>query len=309
MVLSRKAKAENEILRIKRLLEQCENVSLSGIAEQKYNFEFTAEKENQRVKILVYFGKNGVKTVIQGNRDGELYGKVRELIFGEISLFKENENLELPDAYIGSDESGKGDFFGPLSVAAFYVDKNILSELEFLGVRDSKTLSEKQINSISSALREKFGKYFRIYTLEPQQYNRLYAELGGNLNKLLIHAHSEAIKPLLRKFEVKTVITDKFSNRALSIESETEFGEINFIQETKAEKYPAVAAASILARSEINAWFEKLNSKLYEKIGIKLPKGAGQEADRVARFLAEKYSKKDLERICKTHFKNFLKIR
>ena len=308
MTQSLKIKAEKEIIRLKRLLSECENLELSPIGEAQYNYEFTALRGNEKVKILVYFGKRGVKTVLQGNPDSNLYKKINEMITGDVFLFPEDEIVE-PEKYIGSDESGKGDFFGPLSVAAFYCDKEIAEELKKLGVRDSKELVDTKILELANLIRKRFPENFSIYTIEPKEYNAKYEEFGGNLNKLLIYAHSKVVGELLKKFKVRTVITDKFSNRNLLMVNDVEFANVKFIQETKAEKYPAVAAASILARSEIIKWFDNLNARLYEKTGIKLPKGASREVDAVAQKLADLYSKEDLKRICKTHFKNFSKIR
>jgi ribonuclease HIII len=305
--LSIKYKAEKEILRYKKLLEEDNSLSVTPITEKQYNYEFDVLRGNEKIKVLVYFGKKGVRKVIQGNNDSQLFKLINEIITGDISLF-DDAAFSLPEKYIGSDESGKGDFFGPLSVAAFYADKNITTELMKLGVRDSKALTDNQIISIANTLKSNFAEYFNIFTLEPEEYNIKYEEFGNNLNKLLIYAHSKAVKPLLNKFDAKLVITDKFSNRALTIENEIEFSLVKFVQETKAEKYPAVAAASILARSEVVYWFEQINMKLKQTDNISLPKGASPQVDEVAKILANKYSKKRLQAICKTHFKNFSKI-
>ncbi len=303
-----KRKAELETLRLREILAKCENLKISPVAEKQYNFEFDAVRNDEKVKILVFFGKRGVKIVLQGNSESPLYKKINELTTGESSLFDESV-IGLPAKYIGSDESGKGDFFGPLAVAAFYTDEETTEKLLKLGVRDSKTLSEQQIVAISTSIKKKFRENFSVYVLEPQKYNEEYFKHGQNLNKLLVNAHSAAVKPLLEKFDVKFVITDKFSNRALTLENKTNFSDVKFVQETKAEKYPAVAAASILARAEVVAWFERINARLQAKLGITLPKGASAEVDKTAQLLADTYSKEDLKRICKTHFKNFSKIR
>ena len=304
---SLKAKAEKEIVRLKNLAG--ENFSVSEITEKPYNFEFTANGNGEKVKVQVYFGKKGVKTVLQGNRENGLYGKLNDLLLGADSLFPQvGEKSVVPARYIGSDESGKGDFFGPLVVAAFYADETATRELYSLGVRDSKTLSENRITEIAGAIEEKFPENFSIKIFEPQEYNEKYAESGKNLNKLLIYAHSEVIKPLIAKFNADFVIIDKFSERAFSMENDIRFANVKFVKETKAEKYPAVAAASVLARAKVNEWFEKINEKLRKTDGIELPKGASAQVDEVARYIVEKYSKKALTRLAKTHFRNFSKI-
>ena len=115
---------------------------------------------------------------------------------------------------------------------------------------------------------------------------------------------SEKSEKLLDKHpHIKYVITDKFSSKSLDILTEPRFSKVKFIQETKAEKYLGVAAASILAREKVVLWFNDLKEK-----GIALPKGASTEVDKTAKELARKYGKENLHRICKTHFKNFSKI-
>ena len=47
--------------------------------------------------------------------------------------------------WAGSDESGKGDFFGPLVVAAVLVDITTAEKLVRLGVRDYKLINDKEV--------------------------------------------------------------------------------------------------------------------------------------------------------------------
>ncbi len=256
-----------------------------------------------KLKILIYFGKKGLKQVIQGNTDSNLFVTVNDLISESESLFP-NINETIADEYIGSDESGKGDFFGPLVVAAFLINKEISQKLSSFGVKDSKELSDFAIVEIAKKIRTDFPNNFAIFELIPDEYNKLYQEKGKNLNKLLIYAHSRTVEKLLVKHpDVNFVITDKFSSKSLDLLLDARFGNVKFIQETKAEKYLGVAAASILAREKVVHWFENLKKK-----GIDLPKGASSEVDEKAKYLAEKYGKENLHRICKIHFKNFSKF-
>ena len=255
------------------------------------------------MKVQVYFGKKGLKQVIQGNKTSALYDKISELIYESDLLFKD-KNESVIEEYIGSDESGKGDFFGPLVVAAFYTTSGISKQLKALGVKDSKELTDSAILETARKIRELFSDNYEIFELVPEEYNKQYITTGKNLNKLLTFAHSRAVEKLLDKHPaVKFVITDKFSSKNLDILTEPRFSKVKFIQETKAEKYPGVAAASILAREKVVLWFQDLEQK-----GIYLPKGASKEVDKTAKELALKYGKENLNRICKTHFKNFSKI-
>jgi len=299
--LKNKAKKEIDNLR-ETVKKQIENISVSPVSEKTYNYEFTVDNGESKLKVLLYFGKKGLKKVLQGSSTSSIYNLVSEIIEENYSLFK-SEPERIPDKYIGSDESGKGDFFGPLVVSAFYTNSEVSKRLGVLGVRDSKELTDDAIKKIASQIKKEFPDNFSIITMEPEQYNQLYAEHGKNLNKLLIFSHSRAVENLLHKFDVKFVITDKFSFKNLDLVADNRFDDIKFVQETKAEKYLGVAAASILARNEFVSWFDNLAIK-----GVVLPKGASNEVDKTAKKLSIKYGKENLYRICKTHFKNFSKI-
>ena len=106
-----------------------------------YNYELRVQKGASKLKILVYFGKNGNKTVIQGNKDSQLYIDISNLLFTDKIDAAENEFPE-PLHYIGTDESGKGDYFGPLVVAGVIVNSTTSAGLKKIGVKDSKLLSD-----------------------------------------------------------------------------------------------------------------------------------------------------------------------
>jgi len=261
-----------------------------------------------KIKVQVYFGKKGVKTILQGNKDSELYKKVNNIIFGE-SLFEETKiEIKEPENYIGTDESGKGDFFGPLTVAAFYSNDNIKHELISLGVKDSKLLTDSQINFTADKIKKIKNVFYEVVVVSPSKYNELYTKFG-NLNLLLNWAHSKAIEVLLEKVVTNTVITDKFSKRELNITSKHnhnsgEADKINFIQTEKGERFIGVAAASILARNAMNLWFEK-----HKMNGLILPKGASGEVDTKAQKIKNEFGEIKLKEIAKLHFKTLQKIK
>ncbi len=304
IIKEKKNSALTEAKRLRELLKKnLDYVSVSPIEEKIYNFEFVVDDSENKLKIQVYFGKKGIKQVIQGNKATSLYDSVKQLISEPDFLF-DNKNEGIPDEYIGSDESGKGDFFGPLVVAAFYTDLSTSQKLKSLGVKDSKELSDTAILEIADKIKRSFPNNYEVIELVPEGYNRQYQLHGKNLNKLLTFTHSRAVEMLLDKHpHVEYVITDKFSSKSLDILTESRFSKVKFVQETKAEKYLGVAAASILARERVVLWFANLKKK-----GIELPKGASSEVDKTAKYLARKYGKENLYRICKTHFKNFSKI-
>lgn len=294
----------------KNLKSEIENSHLktSAISKKQFNYEFTITSGIDSLKVQVYFGKKGVKTILQGNKDSDLYKKINNLVFGETFFEKPKGIIDEPDNYIGTDESGKGDFFGPLTVAAFYSNEKIKHELIALGVKDSKLLTDSQINFIADKIKSIKNVFYEVVVVTPSKYNELYAKFG-NLNLLLNWAHSKAIEVLLEKVETNTIITDKFSKRELNItvkhnHNSTAENKINFIQTEKGERFIGVAAASILARNAMNLWFEKhkINSLI-------LPKGASGEVDAKAQKIKNEFGEVKLKEIAKLHFKTLQKIK
>jgi len=279
-----------------------ENIQSSSILEKEYNYETAVTISNVKLKIQVYFGKKGIKTVIQGDSNSNEYKRIQNIIFDQTSLGFIQIKINEPEEYIGSDECGKGDFFGPLITAAVYVNKEIQQQLKDAGVRDSKDLKEPQISLLAKKIKSLVGDKYEVIKINPAKYNQLYDKFK-NLNKLLNWAHSKAVDSLLSKTNCSTVITDKFSNRDLTITNNSNHSDVNFIQETRAEKYTAVAAASILARNEFNNWFDQ-----QKKIGFDFPKGASEAVTEAASKLLKKIPDNDISNFVKIHFKTFNKI-
>ncbi|MFA3783792.1 ribonuclease HIII [Melioribacteraceae bacterium 4301-Me] len=274
----------------------------SAIEKKDYNFELTVEKNHQKVKVQVYFGKKGIKVILQGNAENELYKEVERIIADEPKFQFTEEKILEPDEYIGSDESGKGDFFGPLVTAAFYVNELSKKELLKLGVRDSKDVSDTQISFIANQIKKRFSDDFEIVIITPLKYNELYKSFK-NLNKILNWSHSKAIENLLKRKKCSYIITDKFSNENLQLSFSNEFNNIEFFQFQKAEKYIGVAAASILARNRVNSWFEE-----QKKNGLELPKGSSESVEKIAKDIVLKYGKDKLSELAKEHFKITSKV-
>ena len=299
-----KKKAFEKIRQFHSTLINRTEYNVSEIENKNYNYEFTVSSPatKEKLKVLVYFGKKGLRTVFQGNDSTQLYKEISNLLMEEPELeFDENE-LKEPDEYIGTDETGKGDFFGPLVIAAMYVDKNTQTELKKMGVRDSKMLTANQILRLANDIKSRFLDDFEIIFISPGKYNELY-ENFGNLNKLLDWAHSKAIENLLKRKKCKTIITDKFSKSALAISNSIENSHIEFHTIPKAEKYTGVAAASILAREQMLNWFAKLENE-----GIALPKGSSNNIEATANEIISKFGKDKLREIAKLHFKTTKKL-
>ena len=271
-----------------------------------YFYETDIVKDREKLKLRVYFGKKGLKIVLQGNKDSVIYRTVNEIISGQSSLLFDDKNfIDEPECYIGTDESGKGDYFGPLVVAGVFVDLSTLNQLKKIGVKDSKLLSEYAISDLSEKIKKIAGENsYNILTINPRRYNELYEKIG-NVNKLLAWGHAKVIENVLELNSSDTAISDKFGDEKLILGSLQEKGKnILLRQETKAEKYTAVAAASILARNKFDNWFnsQKTNLKLH------IPKGASETVENFARILKNKHGENFLTEVAKLHFKTTKKL-
>lgn len=171
--MSIKEEAWNKIVNLNSFLKK-ERIRTSSIEEKIYNYEFSVDLDKNKFKVQVYFGKKGIKTIIQGNEKSPAYNKIRNMIFEESQFDFANSEIEEPLSYIGSDECGKGDFFGPLIVGAVFVDEVTQKKLKAIGVRDSKDLTENQIQSISKNIKQIIGSNYEVVQINPAKYNQLY---------------------------------------------------------------------------------------------------------------------------------------
>ena len=235
----------------------------------------------------------------------EITGVLLEKADSSVAAFSSDvEELSKPHA--GIDESGKGDFFGPLVVAAVFIDDAARGKLKELGVRDSKLIkSDKKIFFIAQEVRKAVKGKFDILSVGPEAYNRLYDKIG-NLNKLLAWGHAQVFENLLEKApECDLALADKFARESLTIDALMERGrKVKFLQKTKGERDVAVAAASILARDE----FIRRLRELGEDFGVTLPKGASFAVEEMGRRLVEERGEDVLAKIAKTHFKTAVRI-
>lgn len=268
----------------------------SRIDETQFSYNVELKKENEKFKILSYFGKSGVKLVLQGNQNSTAYKNISDAIFGE-KFFSDSIESE-PDEYIGIDESGKGDFFGPLVICGVAINKQSRESIKSLNVVDSKLLSNAEIVSTSQKLEHALKDSFDVVQINPLKYNELY-EKFKNLNKLLAWGHAKVLENLLQRNKITISISDKFGNPNSIINALQKLGrEIEVRQETKAEKYLAVAAASIIARARFLRWFEKINSA--EK--LQLRQGSSLEVQKHFMEL-QKVNSEKISSLAKLHFK------
>ena len=277
--------------------------NVSEVQKENYNYSIEVNDKNEKLKVLVYFGRKGIKPDLQGNNSGALFKSLQSIIFGE-NFFNEETEFKEPDVYIGTDESGKGDYFGPLVTAGVLVNTDSKSALKKIGVKDSKELSDFVIKQLANQVRKIAKDKFSIVRINPEKYNSLYSKIG-NVNNLLGWTHARVIENILDTHKVDYAVSDKFGNTKTILNSLMEKGKtINLHQEHKAEKYIAVAAASILARSEVIKWFE-IKSK---KFGVLIPKGASSQVDSTALKLKNQIGEEELKKLVKVHFKTSSKI-
>jgi len=198
---------------------------------------------------------------------------------------------------IGIDESGKGDYFGPLVIAAVYVDLVTESELTLMNVRDSKKISDGRILEMSPEIRMICPH--SIIVIGPQRYNELYTKIR-NLNRLLAWGHAKALETLLERVSCGRAISDQFGDERLILNVLQEKGRtIVLEQRHKAESDIAVAAASILARAEFLLRLKRLS----DEIGTALPKGASPAVELAGRMLVKRHGEERLGSVAKLHFR------
>lgn len=206
----------------------------------------------------------------------------------------------------GIDESGKGDFFGPLVIAGCCVNEDTASLLRELGVCDSKQVSSgKRITQLAQGIRRIVGSAHTVVMIKPETYNRLYSEIG-NLNRLLAWGHARVIENLLAAVpDCPRMLSDKFGNESLIRRALMTRGRsIKLDQQVRAESDVAVAAASILARDG----FLYAMNKLSEEIGVELPRGGGSKVRSVGRQLLAGQGKGVFEKCAKLHFKTYSEL-
>ncbi len=199
---------------------------------------------------------------------------------------------------IGLDESGKGDYFGPLVIGAVFVDEQTEDRLIALGVRDSKLLTDNRMLVMAEEIKSLCPHF--VVPIEPKRYNELYDKVQ-NLNRLLAWGHAWTLENMLEKVPCDLAVVDKFGDESYVRKVLREKGrQITVVQQTRAEEDTAVAAASILARSRFVRQMEQLS----KKVGKTLPKGASDQSIVViGRELVAEHGKDILNDTAKLHFK------
>ncbi len=244
-------------------------------------------------KIQAIYYTSG-KLLLQGANVDDISEEISKLLNKETV---EKAQISFNEAYIGTDESGKGDYFGPLVIAGVRVTPETAKMFSDLGIKDSKKLNDKVIEKL--AVQIKNNAPHSIVVIMPKKYNELYASCK-NLNKLLAWGHARAIENILENSPCKFALSDKFGDESLIKNALMKNGrEIQLEQRVRGEADVAVAAASIIAR----AAFVKRMRELEETYKMTFSKGANDEVIKQAKAFCEKYSKDELKNIAKLHFK------
>jgi ribonuclease HIII len=283
------------------------------LRDQDYVFRDVpyAEFAGAKGQVNVVFYTSG-KLVVQGKGTREFVEFVLEpLILKEVKLgYEEVLNPELLAPRIGVDESGKGDFFGPLCVAGVYINASVIDAWKLAGVRDSKAIgSDRKIAELSDIIKKTKGCVFTVIPIGNDAYNRLMSKFKS-VNRLLAWGHARAIENLMTQKHLMNPLPERAISDQFAADKETvakalmALGrEIELVQRHKAESDLAVAAASILARNEFVTRLHKLG----QQYGVKFPKGASKEVDAVAKEFFEKHGAEEMQKVAKMHFRTSLR--
>src|SRR5437016_10113928 len=279
---------------------------LRGLLDE-LGFEFSPKQytlffaQKNKLSIAVY--EKGPKAMIQGKGIEEfIQFELEPKILGKAKLgYEEVHSPEIFEPHLGVDESGKGDFFGPLVIAGVYVDRGIARKLMDAGVVDSKRItSDAKIRTLADAIRKTSMGLNEVVLVGPAKYNELY-EKFGNLNKLLAWGHARVIENLLgKKPDCPRSLSDQFADARLIEQSLFRHGQkIQIQQRPRAESDIAVAAASILARDAFINWLDREGRNL----GVRLERGVSPAVKVAAGRLVEGKGPEILRQVAKVHFR------
>ena len=278
----------------------------------KEGFEFQDKEyaiySAKRGKLNVTVYRKGPKVLIQGKETEDFVRFILEPeVVGEARLgYEEHWQAKMFEPHFGIDESGKGDYFGPLVVAGVYTNRKITRALLKAGIMDSKRIgSGKRIRELAARIRAEVGGGYKVIRWAPARYNRLYEEYE-NINRMLARGHATVIEDLsVRVPSCGRALSDQFTKVPLIAKELKSRGvRLKLEERPKAEDDIAVAAASILARESFLDWVDRVS----EKIGLKLSLGAGSSVKETAREFILRFGKEKLAEIVKLHFKTTKEI-
>jgi ribonuclease HIII len=265
---------------------------------------FGAEHRGEKVNVAVY---TSGKLVVQGKGTTDFVQFYLEPeLLGEAKLGYEHIlDPTMLEPRIGVDESGKGDFFGPLVIAGAFLNEAAARNMMEIGVRDSKLIkSDARIAEMAKQIRTTTDCVTNVVAIGPEKYNALHARMR-NVNDILGWGHARVIENLLGRVDSPKAISDQFGNKRIIEHALMERGrKIQLVQRHKAESDLAVAAASIIARDE----FVMRLRRLGKEYGVALPKGASTAVQEAAVQLVAKHGRDALGKVAKMHFRTSQKV-
>jgi len=274
---------------------------------EELGFEFSPKEWTiffaQKNKLSVAVYEKGPKVLVQGRGVEEFVQfELEPKILGEAKLgYEEVHSPEMFEQHFGVDESGKGDFFGPLVIAGVYVDRGIARKLLDAGVVDSKRIgSDARIRALADTVRKTSLGLVETVLIGPAKYIELYDKFG-NLNRLLGWGHARVIENLLgKKPGCPRSLSDQFADSRVINASLLKHGrKIAIEQRPRAESDIAVAAASVVAREGFINWLERKSNEL----GMRLERGVSPSVKDAARKLVETNGPGALREVAKVHFR------
>jgi len=292
-------------------LTQDQVETLRQVLEQN-GFEFVTKEHAifsaRKAKLNVTAYEKGPKVLIQG-KDTEDFVRftLEPEVLKEARLgYEEVLDPEHFSPHFGIDESGKGDYFGPLVIAGVYTDADITRHLIASGIMDSKRITgSDRIRQLADIIRATPGCVYEVVSIGPERYNEMHASFK-NLNRLLAWGHARVIEKLCAaRPDCPRTLSDQFARPEVLQRALREKGlTIQLDQRTKGESDTAVAAASILARERFVDWMDKTSASS----GVKLPLGASDSVIKAAQELIARHGPEALGKAAKLHFKTTIKV-
>lgn len=281
-------------------------------ALERHGFDFETKPHTlyaaRKGKLNVAVYEKGPKVLVQGKETEDFIRFILEPeVLGEARLgYEEVLEPEMFEPHFGIDESGKGDYFGPLVIAGVYTDAPIARALMQAGVMDSKRIgSAKRIRELAAKIRAVPGVATSVVSIGPERYNELFSSFG-NLNRLLAWGHARVIENLAgQRPDCPRALSDQFARPDVLARALKKQGvNLRLDQRTKGESDIAVAAASILARERFIDWIDKTSGAG----GVGLPLGASDAVVEAAREVVARHGAEALGKVAKLHFKTTQRV-
>lgn len=286
-----------------KLRGHCEARGWTPLPVAYTHFAFKAEAQKLNISAytsgkVVIAGK-GTEEFVQNTLEPEITGAPK-LGYDEVL------HPDWFETHAGLDESGKGDFFGPVVAATVIADKSAIDAWRGAGAQDSKKMAESKIIELDRLIRSTKGAVVKTCLCSMPKYNELMARPRANLNGLLAWQHATALIQALAEKPVPWGLLDQFSEQPLVQRELKKKGVKDFElrMRTKAEEDPVVAAASVVARAE----YVRQMHTLSKAFGDKLQKGAGPLVKEQANVIISKFGVRALGNFAKLHFRTAYEV-